>query len=375
MTPDQAIHKYHWIKYNPETNEIDMFCDHQMLSTLRQCESKFQLEHILNIRPRGHKAWNLVFGAWLHYCIEVYYNSIKNDPDGKPLNVLDFTAYARSKWEEMNLEAYKDEPKYEDVGGWNGALALIIEYYAYYMEQRMRVVACEIPFGFEKEVFLGKFRLPLPINERHEVTSLDYIKVNCFLTGRIDMLADNGSLIGPVDHKHTHIFRGDEYDKFNPHDGLTGYIYATNAIIKKYFPDYKNSCSTGWIYHIQGKAPSVERKTKILRPRFKGSRVDKTPSQMREYADRQITSFKRIASMLFQDEIPQWATNACSNMYGRVCEYREIHRQSSEYWPKTVETYYHITEAWNPLKPEESLIARDDVMNAMKSEAVAVQEE
>jgi hypothetical protein len=363
LTPQQASEKYHWLKYNPETDEIDMFCDHQMLSTLRQCEAKFQLEHFLNIRPKGHKAWNLVFGAWLHYCIEVYYNSIKNDPSmmGTPMPINDFITYAKDKWKEMNLDAYKGDMKYDEVGGWNGALALIIEYYAFYMQQRMRVVACEVTFGYNKEAFLGSF-------------NIDY-KVNCFLTGRIDMLADNGSLIGPVDHKHTHSFHGDEYDKFNPHDGITGYIYATNAIIKKYFPDFKGTCNTGWIYHLQGKAPAVERKTKILRPRFKGSRIDKTPSQLEEYAIRQISSFKRIASLLFDNEVAQWNTSTCNNLYGRQCEYREIHRQSSEYWPSTIEQFYHIAEQWNPNKPEESLIERDNVMNAVSSEVVHAEAE
>jgi hypothetical protein len=362
MTPQQASQKYHWIKYDPKTNTIDMFCDHQMLSTLRQCESKFQFEHILNIRPKGHKAWNLVFGAWMHYCFEVYYNSIKVSSTGQPLSVNDFVAYAKNKWAEMNLEAYKGENKFDEVGGWNGALTLMIEYYAFYMSHHMRVVACEVAFGYDKEVLLGSF--PLKISED------EVIIVNCYLTGRIDMLADNGSLIGPVDHKHAHIFRGDEHDKFNPQDGITGYIYATNDIIRKYFPDFNKTCSTGWIYHIQGKSPSVERNTKLLRPRFKGSRIDKTPSQLSEYAARQVSSFKRVAELIFNDKVAEWNTSSCNNIYGRACEYREIHRQSSEYWPQTVQTLYHITEAWNPLKPEESLITRDDVMSAVGTETV-----
>jgi len=343
-----------------------------MLSTLRTCEAKFVLEHILNIRPKGHKAWSLVFGAWMHYCFEVYYNSIKDDPTGcgQPINVHDYVKYARTKWDELNLDAYKDDNKYEDIGGWNGALALIIEYYAFYQQQRMRVVACEIPFGFEREVPLGSFTLPNIKMDLHtlNIGVSDVMTVRCFLTGRIDMLGDNGSIIGPVDHKHTHIFRGDEYDKFNPHDGMTGYIYATNKIIETYFPGYNKPCLSGWVQHIQGKAPSVERKTKILRPRFKGSRIDKTPTQLEDFAARQLSTFRRICDLVFLDKVPEWSTQSCANIYGRSCEYREIHRQDAQYWPHAIEQFYHITEAWNPLKPEESLIIRDDVMAASPTE-------
>jgi hypothetical protein len=370
LNPIQAAEKYHWIKYDASTNTIDIFCDHQMLSTLRTCESKFVLEHLLNIRPKGHKAWSLVFGAWMHYCLEFFYNSIKNDPNGSPVNVNTYAAYGAEKWRELNLNAYKGGTKYEDIAGWNGALALLIEYYAFYMQQRLRVVACEIPFGMNREVPLGQFYLQ-NVRPVFDPLGPDLI-VRCFLTGRIDMLVDNGSIIGPVDHKHTHVFRGDEYDKFNPHDGILGYIYATNKIIETYFPGYNKPCMAGWVFHIQGKAPSVERKTKILRPRFKGSRIDKTPRQLDDFAARQLSSFKRVAELLFQDKNPEWSTHACPNIYGRPCEYREIHRQDSEYWPHAIEQFYHITEAWNPNKPEESLIVRDDVMNAVAAEPVEV---
>jgi hypothetical protein len=366
MNPIQAAEKYHWIVYDSKNNTIDLFMDHQMLSTLRTCESKFVLEHILNIRPKGHKAWSLVFGAWMHYCLEFFYNSIKDDPNGTPIDVNKYVIYGKDKWAELNLDAYKGETKYEDIGGWNGALALLIEYYAFYMQQRLRVVACEIPFGFEKEVFLGQFHLWI---------NGILVTINCFLTGRIDMLVDNGSIIGPVDHKHTHIFRGDEYDKFNPHDGILGYIYATNKIIQTYFPGYNKPCRAGWVFHIQGKAPSVEKKTKILRPRFKGSRIDKTLRQLEDFAARQLSSFKRVVELLLQDKNPEWSTHACSNIYGRQCEYREIHRQDAEYWPHAIEQFYHITEAWNPNEPEKSLIVRDDVLNATAAEVLVDEKE
>lgn len=351
MTPQQAADKYPWIKYDPSSNMIEMFMDHQMLSTLRMCEIKFTTEHLANIRPKGHRAWSLVFGAWIHFALETYYEHIRTH-DGKPPDPMAWLAYAKDKWVKLKVDAYKDEDKYQDIGGWEGACSLLVQYYAFYMEQRLRVVATEIPFGFNREVYLGEFW-----------PSLD-LRVRCYLTGRIDMLVDNGYMVGPVDHKHAHFFRGDEWDKFNPHDGITGYIVATNNILEKYFPGYGKPCLNGWIFHIQGHHAAKARKTGEIRPRFKVSRIDKLQSQLDDYVARNVETFKRVAALLFENKIPEWTTTSCHNIYNRDCEYLQIHKQPREEWKYQIEQFYHISAPWNPNKPEESIIERDDVMNA-----------
>lgn len=354
MTPEQAAEKYPWIKYDPTSHTIEMFLDHQMLSTLRTCEIKFVKEHIANIRPKGHRAWALVFGAWLHFCLETYYEHIRTH-DGKPPDPMAWLAYAKEKWVELHIQAYANEDKFIDIGGWEGACSLLVQYYAFYMEQRLRVVACEIPFGFNREVFLGDYII--------NIEGRPY-RIRCYLTGRIDMLVDNGYMVGPVDHKHTHIFRGDEWDKFNPQDGITGYIYATNQILEKYYPGYNKPCLNGWIFHIQGHHAAKARKTGEIRPRFKVSRIDKMPSQLDDYAIRNVETFKRVADLLFNSKVPEWSTTACHNIYNRDCEYLQIHKQPREEWNYQIQTFYNITTPWNPNKPEESIIIRDDVMNA-----------
>src|SRR5215475_4350920 len=263
MTPAQASEKFPWVRVDPVSNIVELFMDHQMLSTLRMCESKFMMEHILNIRPKGHKAWALVFGAWLHFALEDYYEHIRQN-EGRPPDPNLWLAKAKETWVRLHIQAYANEDKFQDVGGWEGACSLLVQYYAFYMEQRLRVVATEIPFGFDREVPLGDFWIF--IEDRKWL-------VKCYLTGRIDMLVDNGSVIGPVDHKHAHMFRGDEWDKFNPHDGITGYIFGTNTILKKYFPDWHKPCLNGWIFHLQGHHAAKNRKTGEIRPRFKVSRI------------------------------------------------------------------------------------------------------
>jgi hypothetical protein len=237
-----------------------------------------------------------------------------------------------------------DVTKFEEVKGWEGVCGLLTQYHVYYMNQRLRVIDTEITFGHNKEVFLGGFTL------FHGYEMLDDIKVECYLTGRIDLLVDNGYKIGPIDHKTTHRFDGFEHDDFNPHDGMTGYILAINEILKKYKLDNQPapSCHGGWIYHISATTPSIPKdKTKQQGPRFKITPIDKTVQQMEDYKARQLSTFRRIAELIFMDKTPEWNTNNCNNMFFRKCEYKPIHEQPSDQWQDIINRFYTIAPAWD----------------------------
>jgi len=368
MTPEQASQKFKWVNYDSQNKTVDLFCDHHMLSTLRTCEAKFLLEHILNIRPKAHKAWSLMFGTWLHSCLELYYNSIK-DHDGKPLSIDEFLAYGNKQWSNLRLNDYQDETKFEKLGGREGALSLLTQYYAYFNGLRMRVVATEVTFGFDKEVHLGSFTFAgQPSHDKllEDIYGLDPIQVNCYLTGRIDFLADNGNKIGPIDHKTAASFRGDEHLKFNPHDGITGYIYATNKIVGKFYPKYLEQgrkCLSAWVHHISTASPSKSRKTGEVGPRFKVTNIDKDEAQLEEYRVRNLETFKRVAELLFNNKQPEWSSHTCSFIFGNPCEYRPIHETNSDRWTQIIQDHYQVTEEWNPLSPDESAIVRDKVID------------
>src|SRR5215831_16811011 len=97
MNPLEASRKYHWITYDTKTQTLNIYLDHMMLSTLRMCEQKFVEEYVFNIRPKGHKAWSLVFGAWFHFCAELYYRHLK-DHNGIAIDVGEWLRYGRTKW-------------------------------------------------------------------------------------------------------------------------------------------------------------------------------------------------------------------------------------------------------------------------------------
>jgi hypothetical protein len=360
MTPEQGATNYHWIKYDKNTNTIELYLDNYMLSASRICEAKFYLEHILHIKPKLQtqeptdgkiirKPWFFDFGEYFHWCLEQFYNHFKINHTAPAVDF--WLDQCRMKWALMRMDDYAhsivkaDVTKYEEVKGWDGVCGLLCQYYAYYMDQRLRVIDTEITFGHNKEVFLGKVYL--------ELGNEDYYGINCYLTGRIDLLVDNGYKIGPIDHKTTHKFDGFEHDDFNPHDGMTGYILAINEILKNYKTDGQTpvlaQCHGGWIYHISATTPSTPRdKTKQQGPRFKITPIDKTTQQLEDYKARQLSSFKRIAELLFNNKTPEWNTNNCNNMFFRKCEYKPIHEQPSDQWQDIIQRFYTIdTKGWD----------------------------
>lgn len=364
MTPQEASRRYHWIEYNPETNTIDMFLDNFMLSSLRMCESKFYMEHIALITPRytstARKPWYYDFGEFLHYCLEKFYDNFKKF--GQAPKVDDWIEVCKKKWLEMKMDEYatvdnkSDRNRYEEIEGWNGACGLLIEYYGYYISCHFRVVDTEITFGHDKEVFIGKFGLLghhqiIPFDEReNEIWHLTQpCTVNCYLTGRIDLLVDNGYKIGPVDHKSTSSFDGYEHEDYNPHDGVTGYILATHEILKKLNPLLaQRPHLSSWIQHIASKRPSEPRdKSKVKGPRFKTTPIDKTEEQLEDYKRRQLSTFKRIATLLFDEEEPQWNTTICNNIFYRKCPYQPIHTQPSSEWLQIISNHYVIGKQWD----------------------------
>jgi len=369
MTPEQAQEKYHWIKYDKATNTVEMYLDNYLLSNSRICEGMFYLEHLLWIEPKYQtdgttvqvgtetkyirKPWFFDFGEYIHWCLEQYYKYIKLN--SRPPVISEWLINCEAKWKAMRMDEYansiseSDVKKYEEVKGWQGVAGLLTQYYAYYWDIRLRIIDTEITFGYNKEVLIGCFEIiignnPCDFNPRPLI-------IYCYLTGRIDLLVDNGNKIGPVDHKTTHKFDGYEHEDFNPHDGICGYILAMHDILKKYQAEGLTQipqCNGGWIYHISSCSPGQPiDKSKKPGPRFKTTPVDKNDEQLEDYKARQLSTFKRIAELLFNNKTPEWNTSACNYMFFRKCKYKPIHEQPSSQWPKIINDFYQIGKPWD----------------------------
>jgi PD-(D/E)XK nuclease superfamily len=357
MTPEEASNRYHWCKYDKSTNTIELYLDHYMLSCLRTCEAKFYLEHLLWIKPKRiyaegqRKPWFFDFGEYIHWCLEQFYNHFKINKTVPPVDW--WLDQCKVHWQQMDMDGYansvnpSDVKKYEEIKGWLGVCSLLTQYYVFYMDMRLRVIDTEITFGHNKEVYLGNFQHQPEDYSPYRLTLTNQVK--CYLTGRIDLLVDNGYKIGPVDHKTTHKFDGFEHNDFNPHDAMTGYILAIHEIISKYdLGERKPESKGGWIFHISACTPATPRdKTKQQGPRFKTTPIDKTTSQLEDFKQRQLSTFKRVCELLFNNKVPEWTTNNCHNMFFRDCEYVPIHEQPSEQWSSVIERFYEITNPWD----------------------------
>lgn len=360
MTPTELVKAHPHVFAIAEDGVLEMYCDHHILSTMRTCEAKFYEEQLAHVGSRTNKYFSLEFGIWLHTALEHYYENWKLTQE--PPSLHPWVAESLELWNKMEIDLFSPAPgtltkemrgdakKYYNLCKWDtkGAVTrLLIQYYAFYMNQRMRVVDTEISFGRAKEVPLGVLE---GINHRSE-------DIRCYLTGRIDLLVDNGTKIGPVDHKSTASFDGYESNDFDPHEGITGYIYAVNSILStqaKGEPlggiQIPQICRDGWIYHIS---------LADSEPRFKPTLVYKTNQQLEEYRLRQLKTFRRIyelansSTRLENYGAVEFNANICNNIYNSPCPFRELHRQPFERREGMISQFYEIKPAWNPAAPPE----------------------
>jgi hypothetical protein len=332
------ISKLHWIT-KVEKDKYEMILDHHMLSSWRMCQANFELLHIEGRRIKAGYSWSLEFGALLHKMIEHLY---KWRLEGT-WSLDKTTQEAYHLWDEKNMDRFREHRTCKSLGGKLGFIALTHMYASYYGQdtERIRIIDTEVSFGRNKEVPLGSFQT---------IVDKKLVTVYCYLSGRIDFLADDGLKIGPIDHKTRASFNSHDLGAtYNPHEGMTGYIYATKKIIETHYPEQakQRQVNTAWMNFIQ-----VSHEVDPLK-RFRRVLLMRTPYQLEEYRLRQIESFKDIFRYLQFSRKAQWNTEVCTHWYGNECVYRPVHRQPDEASQLIVlNNDYSVEEFWNPEKPE-----------------------
>lgn len=377
MQPQELAKKYNFVKV-AEDGVTEFYCDHSLLSALRMCESYFLLSHIEN-RRLVSRNWNLEFGQWLHSTLEVFYwheyNKLHRitNPDfktkeDKPEDYLSiskgkFLAIGLQLWDSMKMNDFAGKHKvFESMKGVIGAAKLLSDYWAVYGDgkERLRVVGIELPFGREKEV-------PIVDTIEHIVNDINCIKhgwyagpYRSYLTGRIDLMVDDLISIMPFDHKSTAFFDGTEVTKFTPHDGMMGYAYAADKLVRRLFPNKR--VSKVLINHIalNDNSAKVDKeassgKSKDFRVydyepsrRFTRTPVSYTPEQLEEYRLRQAATFDVLYQLLVLERPPQWNTGSCNNMYYKECPFKSLHAQTPKQREDTLRNMYSLVEQWNP---------------------------
>jgi len=316
----ELLKKYghlHWIQYNPEDGVIEFYLDNHMLQTFRECEEQFWTYFVLGYSGKG-RVWYFDLGTCVHKMVELYYllrKAKKFDLQYWGIEIC------KQIWNTMEMEFYKDHPiwksDYEKLGGLFGFCGLMLQYAQYFNldNERIRVIGAELYFGKKKEV---------PILSNHQLYS--FAPFRLYLSGKIDLLVDNGNEIGPMDHKTKKDFRGkNPLINWEVQEGMTGYVYAAQQLLK-HFPDVdRKPCNKIWMNFLQINST----KDTKMSDRFKRYALFKTDEQIEDYKKRQISTVSRIYQLLINPDMSRmWNTQACVGY--STCPLQQIHRQGSK---------------------------------------------
>lgn len=337
MTIEEAVKQFHWLKIS-EDGVVEMYLDHHALSSFRQCEGYFETSIMANVQSK-YKSWNLEFGILYHKMVELFYIAKRDDK----FDMQEWLEVGIKLWKEAEIdEQFSQHKMYQTLCGVSGFLAMLGQYAHHFAAEvdRLRVIGIEITFGKKKEVQLGQFNTGIGLD--------DYVR--CYLTGRIDFLMDSGHAIGPLDHKTTAFFKGNPSNSYDPQEGMTGYVYATRAIVQAKFPEL-----------MQGrKVDRIWMNFACLTPdpdpmkRFKRVPIFKTDYQLEEYRKRQLRTFHKIYDMVILGERPDWNTSVCNNMFHTECKFRNLHRQnSSSAMLQVLNQDFIVGKEWNPERIED----------------------
>lgn len=330
----EITNKYNFVKLFDDglMSGVELYADHHMLSSLRKCEGYF-VESILNRSFRG-RAWFFDFGIWIHECVEYMYTYyLKNQEYCSVPQLVDFGAL---RWNQLKIPEYhRDNKNYIKMGGFSGASKLLLDYWRNYGQTRepYKIIGTELPFGRDKEVYLGEIEIGGQ-------------RVRCYYSGRIDIIADDGYSLLVLDTKSANRFSGDESDNFNPHEGMMGYVYALREIVKKNFPSIQKPANRVVINHI-----SVA-DVKDYRERFKRTPITYSYAQLDEWRVRQLRTFKRLYELSVLGETADWNTDTCNNMYFSDCAYKGLHRLDAASREIVRKGQYITIEPWNPYRED-----------------------
>ena len=341
--------KLHWLKIGDD-GIPELYLDNHMMQTFRMCESRGYLDFVEGYKAKGAHLWFLDFGIAVHKMIEYYYVHRKD----QNFDVLEWAGkLSREVWMKLDIDTYyaKGKPwhhkNYETLGGWLGFSALLLQYAQHFHidNERFRVIGAELYFGKGREVLLHDSG-----TKGAEVAGLRF---RLYLSGKIDLLVDDGHNIGPMDHKTTSAFMGkNPIVTYEVHEGMTGYVYAAKALLRHSYDIYSKELTghpdrlTNKIFmnFIQVKPEANPNE------RFKRTPLFVTDYQLEQYRKRQISTAARILQLLiYPNLVPTRNTMACTNYMRHICTYHGVHRQNSpDSELVTINSQFDLGPIWDP---------------------------
>lgn len=315
-----------WLSFDPSTGRLFFVIDNTLLSQYRGCPAYFMLSSVEGWRRKSisgdtAREWALDFGTLFHKMMELYYKHFKESDFNLTKFAIDAAA---TQWYQMLMDVHLGHKECQAMGGYPGFAGMLIQYATQFKaeNEHIRVLATEVPFGRNKEV---------PIYQQSDICRNDSVgcEADIFLSGRLDIIADDGFYIFPIDHKTMGSFRGDPLNRFTVDDGPTGYIYALNTILPTIAPPeliLKRECNRIQMNLISKSIPKEG-------SRFKRLPLYKTTDQLSSYRLRVIQTCNHILSDLELyargiGGVPR-DTSKCENWYFETCPFQDVHRQAS----------------------------------------------
>jgi hypothetical protein len=351
----EANPSIHWITLSP-SGVYELVLDNQMFSTYRGCPSNFFTSYVEGYSPKGEagRNWFLEFGILFHKMVEFYYRDFRSS--GFDLNNWAIEV-AVNEWNKRDMNYHSEHKEFKSMGGVHGFVGLLVSYAIRFNaeNERIRVIGTEIAFGKNHEVPLGALYTEvlkfIPYKKHFELAKEAWLK--CFLSGRIDMLIDDGSVIGPMDHKTMASFRGDPALRYELDEGPTGYVYAVNQILPSFLKAagldeslLRRSCNKILMNFISKSVPKEGE-------RFKRIPILKTTEQLESYRNRMLSTsasiFRDLVSYASHGEkFIQRDTSKCTNWYMRDCPLIAVHRQNSrENELLTLNAFFEKKPVWD----------------------------
>ena len=329
------VHPLPWLYYDEAKGKFIMVVDNHLMSTYRACPQHFINAHVLGLRrktieARAERVWFLEFGICLHEMLEMYYKTFR-----KPyFDMVKFcTEEAVAVWTEHQMDEFTEEKEYKTIGGLKGFIGLLVQYCTVLSpeNEKLRVLGTEVSFGKNLEV-------PLYIGEEFEV----------YLSGRMDIIVDDGYFICPMDHKSFAVFKGDVALRYATDEGPTGYVFAMSTVLPKLIPEeliLKRDC-TKILMNLISKAP-----TKDPLDRFKRIALRKTSWELEQYRMRMQHTASHLlftVNAFAQGALVYRNTQVCQNWMHRTCSYFDICRQQSrEGELVTIKNGFITTPLWD----------------------------
>ena len=322
MTPSGSlieflnVHPLPWLRYDEARGKFIMIVDNHLMSTYRACPQHFINAHVYGIKRKSaaeaaERVWFLEFGICLHEMLEMYYKTFR-EPYFDSIQFC--TKEAIAVWNEHQMDEFAEEKEYKTIGGLKGFIGLLIQYVTVLSpeNEKLRVLGTEVSFGKNFEVI---------------ISADEYFEV--YLSGRMDIIVDDGYFICPMDHKSFAVFKGDVALRYATDEGPTGYVYALSTVLPKLVPEemiLKRDC-TKILMNLISKAP-----TKDPQERFKRIALRKTSWELEQYRLRMSTTAKHMLEDMEKVAMsfPVYRnTQVCQNWMHRTCSYFDICRQQS----------------------------------------------